>query len=221
MITVWVTRSQPGAEATAERIRALGFAPFVAPLLEVRFEPGGPIDLDGVAALAFTSGNGVRAFGSRTPERRLTVFAVGQGTAEAARDAGFASVIASEGDVLALARSIPSGGLVLHAGAAEPAADLVLALERRGVSARGIVVYRTVVALLTRSELERAANAEFVLLHSAKAARAFRGMALDRPRPVCLSAAVAQASSSDAARPIVARAPNEDALLAALTDAAK
>ena len=56
---VWVTRAQPGAAATAERLRAMGYEPLVAPLLEVRTLPGGPIDLTGVAALAFTSASGI------------------------------------------------------------------------------------------------------------------------------------------------------------------
>src|SRR5438093_1296853 len=30
---VWITRAEPGAAATAERVRALGFEPVVAPLL--------------------------------------------------------------------------------------------------------------------------------------------------------------------------------------------
>ena len=38
---IWVTRTQPGAEATAGRLRAMGFDPLVAPLLEVR-----ALDLD-------------------------------------------------------------------------------------------------------------------------------------------------------------------------------
>ncbi len=45
---IWVTRAEPGAEATAARLRALGHAPLVASLLGVRLLPppdgaaGGP-----------------------------------------------------------------------------------------------------------------------------------------------------------------------------------
>jgi uroporphyrinogen-III synthase len=215
--TVWVTRTLPGAETTAERVRAAGFAPFVAPLLEVVFEPGGEIDLAGITALAFTSVNGARAFAARSRARDLAVFAVGRGTAQAARDAGFADVATSDGDVLALARAIPPGGVVLHAGAAEPAADLVLALEGRGIAARGLVVYRTVPATLSDTDLAKAAQADFVLLQSAKAARAFAKLDLKSPRPVCLSEAVGFALSEA----VVAAAPTEVALIAALIEAAR
>src|SRR5262245_41571800 len=94
---IWITRAQPGADATAGRVRALGREPLVAPLLEVSPAGGGPIDLAGVGALAFTSANGVRAFAAREAGRGLAVFSVGAATAAAARAAGFAEVAASDG----------------------------------------------------------------------------------------------------------------------------
>ena len=33
---IWITRAQPGAEVTAERVRALGHEAIVAPLLAVK-----------------------------------------------------------------------------------------------------------------------------------------------------------------------------------------
>src|SRR5262245_38438369 len=86
---IWITRAQPGADVTAERVRALGHEAVVAPLLAVRMIPDVSIDLRGVAALAFTSANGVRAFADASGERGLKVFAVGAATASAARAAGF------------------------------------------------------------------------------------------------------------------------------------
>ncbi len=218
MKTVWVTRTLPGAETTAERVRAAGFEPFIAPLLKVVFEQGGDIDLDGVTALAFTSANGARAFAARSARRDLPVFAVGKGTAKAARDEGFTEVTASDGDVLALAHAIPQGGgAVFHAGAAEPAADLVAALESRGIAAQGLVVYRTIPATLSEADLATAAQADFLLLQSAKAARAFRDLGLEGPRPICLSPAIAALLGATT----IASAPTEDALIAALIDAAR
>jgi uroporphyrinogen-III synthase len=58
---VWITRARPGALATAERVRALGFEALVDPLLAIEFLDA-EIDLSHVAALAFTSANGVEAF---------------------------------------------------------------------------------------------------------------------------------------------------------------
>src|SRR4051812_12438776 len=99
---IWITRAQPGADATAERVRALGHEALVAPLLAVRALEDVEIDLIGVAALAFTSANGVRAFADLSPERQIRVFAVGSTTAQAARAAGFRLVLSADGDVEAL-----------------------------------------------------------------------------------------------------------------------
>ena len=88
---IWITRAEPGASRTAEKLRALGHEPVVAPLLQARPLPG-EIGLTGVGALAFTSANGVNAFAERSPERSLPVFAVGDATAAAAHKAGFAEV---------------------------------------------------------------------------------------------------------------------------------
>ena len=70
---IWITRAQPGAEVTAERVRALGHEAIVAPLLAVRVLPDVTVDLAGVSALAFTSANGVRAVadasGDATPRK--------------------------------------------------------------------------------------------------------------------------------------------------------
>ena len=89
---IWVTRALPGAEATAARLEAMGLAPLIDPLLEVR-DLSPPVDLAGVAALAFTSVNGVaetkrklmqfgldaRVFG------KAKIAAIGDATADANR----------------------------------------------------------------------------------------------------------------------------------------
>ncbi|MGH6996603.1 MAG: uroporphyrinogen-III synthase, partial [Phenylobacterium sp.] len=118
-LKIWITRAQPGAEATAARVRALGHAAFVAPLLAVRMVEDPQVDLTGVKALAFTSANGLRAFAQACADRSLQVFAVGAATAQAAREVGFRRVLSADGDVAALAEGIAArraeiGGAVLH-----------------------------------------------------------------------------------------------------------
>ncbi len=84
---IWITRAEPGAAATAERVRALGHEAVVAPLLAIQPLVDARVDLTDVGALAFTSANGVRAFAEKSAERSLKVFAVGLATAKAARQA--------------------------------------------------------------------------------------------------------------------------------------
>jgi uroporphyrinogen-III synthase len=213
---IWVTRALPQAEATAARLRALGLEPVVAPVLEIRPVTGAAVDLGGVDALAFTSAAGISAFAALCDRRDLTVFAVGDATADTARAAGFTDVRSAGGDVLALADLIAAAapGLVLNPTAAEPAADLPVLLAARGGAARAVVVYET-----RETALETApANLAGVLIHSAKAARAVARLLAGAD----LSAVAAYAISPSAAVPLaslgvcditIAPSPNESALL--------
>ena len=185
---IWITRAQPGADATAERVRGLGHDALVAPLLAVHDLEDVEIDLTGVAALAFTSSNGVRAFAARSGDRGRKVFAVGGATAQAARQAGFMSVLSTDGDVDALAQGIAARrselkGAVLHAGAAELAGDLVGALERLAIEARRLTLYETRPIRILEAELKSLLRADAVLLHSPRAARALAAILRTHPAP--------------------------------------
>lgn len=185
---IWITRAQPGADVTAERVRALGHEALVAPLLAVRVLPDVQVDLHGVAALAFTSANGVRAFADANGERALKVFAVGAATAQAARTAGFKSVLSADGDVEALAEGIAARrgelrGAVLHPGALEPAGDLAGALEKQGVEARRLVLYETAPVDLTEAQADRLTQSDAVLLHSPRAAQVLAKILKTHPSP--------------------------------------
>ena len=187
-LNVWITRAQPGADATAARVRALGHEPFVAPLLTVRPLPDVKIDLSGVRALAFTSANGLRAFAEACPDRSLRVFAVGAATAQAARDAGFQRVLSADGDVDALAEGIAArraeiGGAVLHPGAAEPAGDLAGALARVKIEVRTLTLYDTVPVRLGADQIAQLAGMDVALAYSPKAARTLAGVLRAHPQP--------------------------------------
>ncbi len=185
---IWITRAQPGADVTADRVRAMGHDAVVAPLLAVRVLPDVTIDLSGVVALAFTSANGVRAFADASGERALKVFAVGAATAQAARTAGFKSVLSADGDVDALAEGIASRrselrGAVLHPGAAELAGDLTGALEKQGVEARRLILYETAPAALTETQAATLTQSDAVLLHSPRAAQVLAKVLKGHPAP--------------------------------------
>lgn len=227
---IWVTRASPGAEATAARLAGMGLEPLVDPLLEVR-DLSPAIDLGDVAALAFTSVNGVGAFARLNRDRGRPVFAVGDRTARAAREAGFAEVLSADGDVEALAALILNqaprlGGAVLHPSALEPAGDLVSPLVAGGLSARRLAVYQTLDREPSSSTLAALDGLEAVLLHSPRAARVLSGWLARRPAPdleaLCLSPAVAAplgtlVSTGRLKSVTSAPRPNETALLDLLT----
>jgi uroporphyrinogen-III synthase len=219
---IWVTRSE--GEPTAARLRALGHAPLTAPVLAARALPG-EIDLAGVTALAFTSSNGVRAFAGLSARRDLAVYAVGPGTARAAREAGFRQVRSADGDVEALARLIARErpGLVLHPSARAPARDLARMLVLKGVQACGHAVYETAVLPLAGavSAALQASPPELdaVLVHSprgaAQVAALLGGRAgLDQLQAFCISKAAAAPLKRLGLKAIhVAEFPNEASLL--------
>jgi uroporphyrinogen-III synthase len=220
---IWITRTQPGATATAERVRGLGHDALVAPLLAVKPIEGAHVDLSGVAALAFTSINAVRAFADLSPERALRVFAVGAATAQAAKAAGFKLVLSADGDVEALAEGIglrrgELRGAVLHPGAAELAGDLVGALRSRGVEGRRLTLYESAPVKLPPAEAEALVQADAALLHSPRAAKVLAGVLRTHPAPKLRVLGLSKAVVRPLARtPLAARAfppmPLEAALL--------
>ena len=226
---LWVTRAQPGADATAARLRELGIEPIVEPLLEVRAIAGADLDLTGVSALAFTSANGVAAFAARSPERALRVFAVGDATAAAARAQRFKSVLSAQGDVAALAAALTSrrrelSGVILYPAAAEPSQDLAAALAAVGLQVRQAAVYETVAALPSAALLEQLPQIDGVLLHSAKAALGLARFLKDHPAPAlvayCLSPQIARAlARAGLAQRLSAAQANETALMALVAGA--
>ena len=224
--TVWITRAQPGADATAVRVRELGIEPIVAPLLEVRPIEAARLDLTDVSAIAFTSANAVAAFVVRSPERALRVFAVGDATADAARRARFSSVLSAQGDVAALAAALATrrrelSGAILYPAAAEPAQDLAGALAAVGLNVRQVAIYETAVVEPPAALLERLQEIEAVLLHSAKAARALAGVLKANPAPglgaYCFSPQIARSLTRAGLAGLQSAAqPNETALMTLL-----
>ncbi|OYX56013.1 MAG: hypothetical protein B7Y86_11240 [Brevundimonas subvibrioides] len=214
---VWVTRARPGADRTARRLSAEGFEPLVAPLLEIHALPAA-LDLSGVQALAFTSVNGVAAFAALSGTRTLPVLAVGEATARAARDAGFAIISSADGDLADLAAMIRAEArdlTIVHACAAEPAGDLRAAV---GDAAR----IRTLPVYEARETGVAAPGAwDAVLIHSPRAGRALAASLSPKAAEGRVAVTISPATAASLERlPFAevrfAAAPTEDALLAAL-----
>jgi len=108
---VLLTRARAQAEGFAALLRAqTSLEPIIAPMQEMRDLPV-EIDLSGIAALAFTSKNGVEAF-ARKSGIRLPAYCVGEATAARARALGF-EAMAAAGNAQALKQILPRSG-VLH-----------------------------------------------------------------------------------------------------------
>jgi uroporphyrinogen-III synthase len=234
---VLITRPVAAATALAARLAELGHETVVEPLLTIVPDPDARTRLagalDGVQALLFTSTNGVTNFVVASQRRDFRVFAVGDGTAAAARRAGFAEVESAQGDVAALAKLVaarlePSAGALLHASGQVAAGDLAGLLGRLGFAVRTVPLYRATPADALSAPAVRALHAgaiDAALFFSPRTAASFvrlaRAAGVERScariAGVALSAAVAAELEALGWRQVrVADAPTEAAVLKAL-----
>ncbi len=229
-----LTRPQTDSEKLARDLTACGISSIIEPLLNIMVQEGPPLDTTGVAALAFTSANGVQAFAERSSRRDLPVYAVGDATARAAHAAAFKDVQSAMGDVGDLARLLtraisPEAGAILHPAASQVAGDLARRLADAGFAYRREVIYRSE-KVSAFSPKTRAAIAcgeiDGVVLMSPRTGQIFKELMIraglaDRAADMtvfCLSAAVAVAADGLPWRNIqTAARPEQDAFMALLT----
>ncbi len=229
-LPVIVTRTLPGARDTADTLARLGYAPILSPMLAIEETGLDARDLAGIRHLVFTSANGVRAVQHASPDPDRTAWCVGPSTAEAARAAGFGSIIESDGNADDLAHRIlaahPEGPL-LHIANEAAAGNLVAALIAGGLDARFNAPYRTRAAdSLSPDALTALAGPSPVILlvHSAKAASAVAAShpGLERAGLVAISVTALAPLKGEAGRgEWIAERPNEDSLMDALREAAR
>jgi len=129
-----ITRPEPGAAATAARVAALGWWPVLAPALHLSPLPMQPAP--GARAVLVTSTAAMPSLAAAAPPG-LPLLAVGEGTAESARAAGFTDVSAAAGNADSLAalagsRLAPGEGPILLAAGRGYGDDLAEALAARG-----------------------------------------------------------------------------------------
>jgi uroporphyrinogen-III synthase len=242
-MAVLVTRPLPDGEATAASLRARGFVALSAPML--RFEPL-PFHDDGdvqYGAVIVTSANALRGIEAQLADNallKLPLFAVGEHTAAAARQAGFAKVIVAKGDASTLrdlvverakSRKLGKASPLLYLAGADLARDLATELGEKGFSVMTQTTYKMVPAKhLPREVCDAfvAGEIEAVLHYSRRSARAFLEAARDGGVEIsalalpqcCISPAVAAiVREAGASQVAVAASPDENALFEALTRA--
>ena len=141
---VLITRPEPGAAESAAAVAALGWRPLLAPALVLAPLPPAADLARPAQALLLPSRAAARAI---APVCRATpVLAVGPGTAEEARAAGFRHVTAAAGDAASLAAQAaalldPRGLPLLLAVGQGYGLPLAAALRQHGFKVRRRVVY--------------------------------------------------------------------------------
>ena len=208
-----ILRPEPGASASVERAAAMGIDAFAMPLFEVgavTWEVAEPGAFD---ALLLTSANAVRHGGDGLEALRgLPVYAVGEATAAAAREAGFKVEDCGDGGVERLLGSIPPEARLLH-----------LCGEHRAVthakqSITAVPVYRST-ELPTPDDFA-AIVGQTAAVHSPRAGKRLAELVdqanVDRGsiRIAAISDAAASATGAGWAMRLAAEMPSEAALLA-------
>lgn len=206
-----VTRPQPDCAALAADLTDQGFETIQAPMLEIAAVCRSPVDLAGVQAVLLTSAAAARNAGDAAGLKSVPVFAVGNATAAAARDAGFIDVASAAGDAEALAQLVtahcdPGAGGLLHLSGNVVASDLAEALGDSEFVLHRTVVYeaRPAPAMPAAAGAALAdGSVDAVLFFSPRSAATFvnlvrRADAAAGCRDAlafCISAAVAEAAS--------------------------
>ncbi|MCZ8376617.1 MAG: uroporphyrinogen-III synthase [Beijerinckiaceae bacterium] len=174
-----VTRAADQAEETARRLRERGHVPVIAPLRRVerlldRLEGPPPM------RLVATSANAVRDVAIPAAWRDVPFLAVGEGTARAAREAGFARVSVAEGDARSAARHLLAQGVhpepVLFLAGQPRKPDFEARLTEARQAFRIVETYRMVADASLPAEVIaglREGRIEAVLHFSAESASAF------------------------------------------------
>lgn len=227
---VLVLRPEPGASETAARLRAAGFAPVLMPLTEIRpLAPEFSAEAIRAACVAATSANALR----HAPEILLgllcakPLFAVGEATAQAARDVGFETVTAGADDGKALTTLVlqdrPDGPLLYLCGSVRrPEFEAIL--KKADVEVIPVETYKAVPIDQSRAfaRLATADESLVAMCHSPEAGRMLAGLIeshagmTQRMRVVAISARAAQPLQAIGVAVDIARAPTDQAMLEAL-----
>ncbi len=222
-----LTRPVEDAAALAEKLRALGHNPIIAPLLKIEARPNVSIPLKNYQAICLTSANSVRVLENIDTIQNIPLIAVGQQSEKLAKDKGFAQVAAHGGDVIGLHKFVvghlePRNGPLLYISGAETSGDLKGLLQSSGFEVDRIITYDAVKASLANFAAE-IVTAEAVLLYSPRSAKLWfseietLGLteAARHIKHICLSPNVAANLPQSWPRAIAA-APTEANLLALL-----
>lgn len=227
-----VTRPEPDAQATRERLAALDIDALAAPLMTRQNLPARLPPPNGFAALALTSTNALRALADREalgPFRDTKVFAVGDRTAHEARLLGFTDVVAAEGTLQSLVTAIALArleGPIFYPAGRHMSGDLAQALAPHGLMVVTVPVYEMVAqSSLPRETASGLKEGAFgaVLVYSRRTAEIFctlAGPALDGERRrtlpmLCISENVAvPLLESQFSRILLADHPSEEAMMA-------
>ncbi|MBF0180345.1 MAG: uroporphyrinogen-III synthase [Magnetococcales bacterium] len=236
--TILITRPEPGASESAQRVRAANGIPLLAPALVVRpVEDLRPFmaamaDLDRFDGVVLTSANGARVFADAMPadQEPPPLFAVGKKTARVLEERGWRVTVPAQpegGEILAkeILTWHPEGEFFLFPRAEEGREELVNELTKHGKKIEVVPVYRAVpVEMLADEVVANWRKIDAALFFSPKTVTAFlaaMGEVAFAPGTVlaALSPLTARALREHGLEPaVIAPRPDTDGILQGLAE---
>lgn len=216
MSQVIAIRPEPGLTATIKAGREQGLDIRGIPLFEIRAVTWQCPEPDEIDALLIGSANAMLHGGAQLESlKSKPVYAVGEATAQAARDAGFTVAARGVGGLQNVLDEIdPPLSLLRIAGA-----EHVTLSVPSGVQITTVIAYESVAQPLDPNPIEAAGEGALVLLHSAAAARHFAnecnrlGLYRDSISLAVLGPRIASAAGKGWHAIHVAEQPNDASLL--------
>tara|TARA_Y100001970_G_scaffold294364_1_gene451628 strand:- start:47922 stop:48683 length:762 start_codon:yes stop_codon:yes gene_type:complete len=235
--SVLITRPKEDADHLASAIHTLGANPLIMPMLNINYLEGSAPNFVGVGGILFTSSNGVRALSLRLPSEHsafsIPIFAVGEATAEKARENGFSNIFVGNGDVKALISCVksnlsPQTCELVHIAGVDVAGNLSRELGTLGFKIRTEVLYEAEPVKIIDYQLLnkiKSGKVDCILFFSTRTIKTFASLieSVDCSRSmvtidaVCLSDTIArEAEILPWRQVVVCEQPTQQSLLTAL-----
>lgn len=229
---VLVTRPQPRAGASAARLSSVGYEPLVLPLTRIE-ALATPQSIPEVMAVVATSANAVRhAAKDLVAALSGTIaFAVGNETARAMREAGFANVTSAQGDAMSLAtlveRETKAGAAIAYLCGRLRKPVFEDAMTASGRKPIVVETYDTIMVTPDRATVDKALGegaVDAALVYSSEGAKALLGVLgadrrLSRTVFLCLSEGIAGLAAADGRAALASETPDDEALMDLLASA--
>jgi uroporphyrinogen-III synthase len=212
-----IVRPEPGNAATSLNARKRGLEVYSFPLFETAATPWDAPDPARYVGVIMTSANAARLAGADLQRYiHLPLYAVGDVTGDAAREAGFLSIVSGDGDVERLLGKIATLGLhrLLHLAGAD-----YHPFTPHGVEIEREIVYASNAITPAPELLAALKNGGVVMLHSPRAAKQFAAIVESHgidPSSFALAAIstnAAEAAGSGWSEISIAARPRDGALL--------
>lgn len=226
---ILITRPKREAHITASLLADRGLKSIIDPLLEIHAKDQ-KNSIKSPQLVIFTSINGVTFCPQEIVIAQPDVYAVGDSTAQAAKEKGFKSVVSAKGDVedlyqLILEKRHPHEGSIVHLSGEITIGNLVNRLKQQGYQAEQVKIYASREASSLSQQTIHALEQEIItsaLFFSPRTASIFKGIIttnqmthfLKNLSAFCISSSTADALKDHSWKSIkIAAHPHQNALL--------